>query len=233
MKVGLLSDIHANSDALQVVIRELKRLKVENLIVAGDTVGYYYGILEARSLLSDFNLIEILGNHEKQLISDEKETWVAYEGKYGSGLRRNKEDLGFTGLQNVKDLQHPKSVSLSGIEILISHGAPWGIDEYLYPNIGLEIWDGFSRYAEEIFILGNTHHQMLKKVQGKLIINPGSVGQSRSSIAMADWAILDLEDKSVTFKSTPYCAQDLIRQCEQNDPGLEILTRHLKVESDG
>jgi putative phosphoesterase len=233
MKVALLSDIHANSDALQVVIRELKRRKVENIIVAGDTVGYYYGILEVRSLLSDFNLIEILGNHEKQLISSEEETWIAYEAKYGSGLRRNKEDLGFTGIQNIKNLQHPMSVSLSGIEILISHGAPWGMNEYLYPNIGLEIWDRFSQYTEEIFILGNTHHQMLKKVQGKLIINPGSVGQSRSSVAVADWAILDLEDKSVTFKSTPYSTQDLIRLCEQNDPGFEILTRHLKVKSDG
>ena len=44
MKLALLSDIHGNQYALSKVVSEIKMKKIETLIVAGDTVGYYYGI---------------------------------------------------------------------------------------------------------------------------------------------------------------------------------------------
>ena len=44
MKLALLSDIHGNQYALNKVISEIKLQNIDTLIVAGDTVGYYYGI---------------------------------------------------------------------------------------------------------------------------------------------------------------------------------------------
>ena len=70
---------------------------------------------------------------------------------------------------------------------------------------------------------------MLRKLGGKLVVNPGSVGQNRSTKSIADWAIMDLSDMSIDFRSTPYSSKSLLKQCETFDHNLDILTRHLKV----
>jgi len=227
VKIGILSDIHANLAALSVVVEELHSLQIENLIVAGDTVGYYYEILGVRELLQDFILFETLGNHEMSLLSDDQTHLKEYKQKYGSGLSKNFKDLGSAGIEYIKNLSHPQHISFENVAFLISHGAPWDINQYLYPNSAVELWDKFESYSEDIFILGHTHHQMLKRLKHKLIINPGSVGQSRCGMPNADWAVFDLIDHSVTFKSTPYSPKSVLEQCAIFDPGLDLLTKHL------
>jgi predicted phosphodiesterase len=98
----------------------------------------------------------------------------------------------------------------------------------MYIDSSSDLWERFNSYSEDIFILGHTHHQMIKRMKGKIIINPGSVGQSRYGTPNADWAILDLSDKSVIFKSTPYSPTRVLEQCATFDPGLIILTRHIE-----
>lgn len=227
MKVGVVSDIHANSDAFSVVASELKALEIETLLVAGDTVGYYYNINLVREMLSQFKLFEVRGNHEDQILSEDEAQWREYEKRYGSGLRRNRLDLEEAGLNYIRTLQHPISTKILNRKITIAHGSPRNVNEYLYQNSDEAIWEEILKIDTDILILGHTHHQMLRKFNGKLIINPGSVGQNRSGKSIADWAILDLISLSVEFRSTRYCSEPLIAQCEKFDPGLEILTRHL------
>ena len=40
MKIGVISDVHGNSDALQAVLRELAGA-VEQVLFLGDLCGYY------------------------------------------------------------------------------------------------------------------------------------------------------------------------------------------------
>jgi putative phosphoesterase len=232
MRVGVVADIHANSVALSVVVDELHNQGIETVIVAGDTVGYYYNILEVRDLLSDFNLFEVRGNHEDRLLSDCQSELEEYEKKYGSGLRRNKLDLNGTGLDYVRNLNHPLEINLIGRKIMIAHGSPWDINEYIYPNSNPLLWERFLELETDILILGHTHHQMFRKIDGVIIINPGSVGQNRSARSMADWAIIDLLAMSVEFRTTPYSSHSLVDQCNKYDPGLDILTRHLLPEQE-
>jgi putative phosphoesterase len=227
MKVGIVSDIHANSDALSEVAAELKALGIETLLVAGDTVGYYYNINLVREILSQFEIYEVRGNHEDQILSEDESKWREYEEKYGSGLRRNRLDLEQAGLNYIRTLQHPISMKILNRKITIAHGSPRNVSEYLYQNSDEATWGEVLEIDTDILVLGHTHHQMIKKFNGKLIINPGSVGQNRSAKSIADWAILDLISMSVEFKSTRYRSEPLIAQCEKFDPGLEILTRHL------
>ena len=231
MKIGLLADIHANSDALAVVVGQLKSLGIESVIVAGDTVGYYYNIILVRELLSQFSLIEVRGNHEDQILNENEHDWREYESRYGSGLRRNKEALKLNGLNYINNLNHPLTFNLLGRKITIAHGSPWNVNQYLYPDSDKLVWQKIFSTDSDVVVLGHTHHQMLRKFNGRLIINPGSVGQNRSAKSVADWAILDLTSLSVEFRSTPYSSESLLAQCEEFDPGLDVLTRHLSSEA--
>jgi len=232
VKLGLLADIHANSEALSNIVDELRRLHIDTVVVAGDTVGYYYNILLVREMLSTFQVFEVKGNHENQILSNDQSRWEEYEKKYGSGLRRNKDDLKQVGLEHIRKLTHPLEVNLDGRRMVVAHGTPWDIDEYLYQNSDSAGWNRVANLNADIVILGHTHHQMLRKINGKLIVNPGSVGQNRSAKSIADWAILDLSNMSVDFRSTPYSSESLVKQCETFNPNLDILTQHLRVVED-
>ena len=42
MKIAIISYIHANLDAFQLVLSNIKRDNVEKILIAGDFIGYYY-----------------------------------------------------------------------------------------------------------------------------------------------------------------------------------------------
>ena len=42
MKIAIVSDIHANATAFQVVLNSLRSKNVDALLIAGDLVGYYF-----------------------------------------------------------------------------------------------------------------------------------------------------------------------------------------------
>ena len=68
MKIGVISDIHANIFALDNVLKEMSKYDVSKILVAGDLIGYYYWPKEVVSrLMTDEDVFCIAGNHEKLL----------------------------------------------------------------------------------------------------------------------------------------------------------------------
>ena len=68
MKIGVISDIHANIFALDNVLEEMNRYDVSKILVVGDLIGYYYWPKEVVSrLMANEDVICIAGNHEKFL----------------------------------------------------------------------------------------------------------------------------------------------------------------------
>ena len=63
MKIAILSDIHGNFDALNVVLEECKKIKIDKYLFLGDYVGYYYG-QKVWNRICQLNGIKIKGNHE-------------------------------------------------------------------------------------------------------------------------------------------------------------------------
>ena len=63
-KIGLITDVHANLEALQAVLKDLKEQGVEQIISLGDAVGLGYAPSETVDLLIKNNITNILGNGE-------------------------------------------------------------------------------------------------------------------------------------------------------------------------
>jgi putative phosphoesterase len=230
MRVALLSDIHANQDALIPVLKSIEVMGLNEIIISGDLVGYYYGTSEVLKLLSSFKVYFCKGNHENLLHKSISSNLSQKEIKatYGSSLILAQSQLTGPDLEYLMGAPHPLRLKIGDRSMLISHGSPWNIDEYIYPDADLSIFDRFLQYQEEIFILGNTHYPMKIQIKDKLIINPGSVGQSRINFGYADWATLDLSSLETKFYSTKYSTTRLIQECESIDPQCTLLVRHLK-----
>ncbi len=230
MKVALLSDIHGNAEAFKVAVQSAQQSKCELFIISGDLVGYYYEIQSVLDLLFQLNFKFIRGNHEimlKRLI-EEPDISNDISSKYGSALTRTISDLSVTDLNFLCEAPDNLTIEFEDYKVSVSHGSPWKFDEYIYPDSQMHIWNRFLSFNEEVFIVGNTHHQLLKRFHKKLIINPGSVGQSRTDTGMAQWAEFDTLTRDVTFKSVKYDSAPLLIKCLKFDPNLTLLRKSLK-----
>ena len=114
MKIALLSDIHGNQYALSKVVDEIKMKKIGTLIVAGDTVGYYYGIKNVLNLLSNFKVYFTKGNHELMLEQLRLNPIIESELtiKYGSSLRLALNSLSETEIDQLLNIEHPNAITV-------------------------------------------------------------------------------------------------------------------------
>lgn len=180
MKIGLISDIHGNYEALKVVLSSLDSMGVSEIYCLGDIVGYYFQVNECCNELRDRQIPCVMGNHD----------WYVAGGGFCSRSKSVNDCLGHIRKiitpENVEWLRSfPVQRKVQNIHMV--HGG-WAdpIDEYLKPS-----QEYFERIEGEIFVSGHTHVQTLQKFDDKTYCNPGSVGQPRDGDPRAAFAVYD------------------------------------------
>jgi len=230
MKVAILADIHANIYALEAVLADCKNEAVEHFIVAGDLVGYYYWPRPViQRLIHDTRVTCIRGNHEDILAETFKSSAAArYRQKYGSGYDICRETLSDDEMHWLLHLPSRAELTLGGAHFVVHHGSPQSTDEYIYPDAAAEVL-ARCRVGGDFTILGHTHHPFIHHLDGRVLLNPGSVGQPRDYGGQACYALVNLANRAVRFKRIPYDISLVIAAAKTRDPALgylhEIMTR--------
>lgn len=180
MRVGLISDIHGNYEALRAVLGELDRLGISRIFCAGDVVGYYTEINECCRELRERNIPSVMGNHD----------WYLAGGGFCARSRSVNECLAYQ--RTIISDSHREWLGTLPVQIAIGeirmvHGG-WSdpIDEYLEPTR-----EYFERVEGRVFVSGHTHMQTVRHFGTKLYCNPGSVGQPRDGDPRAAYAIYE------------------------------------------
>lgn len=176
MKIAVLSDIHANSWALESVIEDIRHRNVNDIYDLGDSL---YGPLDPEGtfeLLMDNKIISLAGNEDRLIIEDRKGKVVS------KTLEFVLRDLQPDAIKWLKEL--PKSRKIEN-EIYFCHGTPDNDTEYLIEHLvpgrvvikDLLTLDKMLTGIEEKFVFcGHSHCQRIVETGNKTIINPGSVG---------------------------------------------------------
>lgn len=233
MRIAILSDIHANASALNAVLRSSHCLSADVLMIAGDFVGYYFEPKAVLQLLKSYKktIFMVRGNHEEKLFRAKKSVkeLEKISSKYGPGIQIALEQLTDSEVSWLARLPHPLEINKFEYSILLSHGSPLNIDQYVYPNNSVQdILQSLSKIPD-VLIMGHTHYPLVEKVDGCLVINPGSVGQPRNRIPGAHWALLDTSTMSVDSFVEPYDLFVLQQSCLKIAPEFpylcEVLTR--------
>lgn len=224
MQIAILSDIHGNSDALSCVLDEAKLLDIKSLLIAGDFVNYYYNVDKVLDLLSLWNFEAISGNHESLLSSwVNNDTREKIKKKYGSALGKTEKALTEKQINWLINLPEKKELIINNKSVLLCHGSPWDQDQYIYPDVEKNTIEKMFLENKDIIIYGHTHYPIIHKKNHQIIVNPGSVGQTRDKIPGACWAIWNTGTNTINLKRTPYNTERLIKQCQVNDPNLPYL----------
>lgn len=231
MKLALLGDIHGNADALRAVLGAAASYGVDELLITGDLVGYYFAPREVLELLQPWRRHVVRGNHEDMLnVARSDPGFLAQvDARYGSGLRAAIEQLNEEQLDELCSLPHPLQLEIDGCRILLCHGAPWDNDRYVYPDAQAELLDQCAVQEFDLVVLGHTHYPMQRRIGNTLVVNPGAVGQPRNRQPGAHWALFDTDTRHLEFHCEQYDASDLVQKCRQRHPELpylaEVLTR--------
>jgi putative phosphoesterase len=225
MKVALLADIHANSDAFSAVYDDLEKLGVEQILVVGDLVGYYYAprtIVER--LREDRRVICIRGNHEDILTSCRTDPSAAqqYQRKYGSGYQKCVETLDLEMLDWLEHLPVSRKIEFDGVSFYMCHGGLEDTDRYIYPDADVsELARNYSRCTFTVF--GHTHYPFMHHLDGRVMVNPGSVGQPRDRGGLASYAVVDTHSLTVQPRRVPFDIAPLVAAAQRFDPHIPYL----------
>lgn len=229
MKLALIGDIHGNDRALEAVLEAASAANVDRLLVTGDLVGYYFAPIHVLNLLSAWDRDVVRGNHEVMLSAAriDFDYLSKVDARYGSGVRIAIEQLNSKQLDELCDLPHPLELEIDGVRILLCHGAPWDLDQYIYPDAEPTLIARCAAENYDLVVTGHTHYPMLKEIGNVTLLNPGSAGQSRDRQPGACWALFDTEDHTIELRRESYDSSDLVRECKLRHPELPYLSEVL------
>ena len=214
MRYLILSDIHANIEALEAVMRRARKAGYDRVLCCGDIVGYNANPKAVIDALRLEAAICIRGNHDRESViaGGDEFNPLAYQAIQWTNGNLPIEYQFWLG-----DL--PKGPLMVTPEIQLVHGAPWDEDEYVYEAAGLL---GHPQERRMTFF-GHTHIQtaingkktitswdgqrmprIVDVADGNWYINPGSVGQPRDRDERAAFAIYDDVKKTVQFYRAKY-----------------------------
>lgn len=231
--ITIFGDIHANLPALEAVLTDMDERHLQNRYCLGDLVGYGTFPNEVTSIIHDSGLPCIMGNYDQGVGNDSDECGCAYKTQVEE--ERGKRSIAWTNAhttslnkQYLRDLPPHIPLELGGRSVLLVHGSPRKINEYLYedrPNNSLErVLDA----AEvEILVCGHTHlpyHKVLPS--GRHIINAGSVGKPKDKDNRACYVVISTEGEQlkVEFERVPYDIERAAKAIEATEMPHEFAT---------
>jgi putative phosphoesterase len=208
MRLGVISDIHANRVALDTVLEAMPC--VDRLVCAGDVIGYNPWPAECVETVRERSIPCVQGNHDWAVDTPEQYRSNAMAHK---GLLYAAEHLSDEQREWLRTL--PESRSFVDGRVRVVHSHPTKRGRYVRPPQFSSLEPHLG--SEEVLILGHTHIQHHEQVGETLVVNPGSVGQPRDRDPRAAYAIIDLDDGTVDEHRIDYDIDEVQEGIETTD----------------
>ena len=211
MKIAVLADIHANLEALEAVLADLGDWP-DQIIVAGDLIGYGPDPNAVVARLRETGARCIWGNHEGMLFGRLGMRKCIYAGI--RAILWTRQVLEPEARRWLEALPFDLVVAPG---IFMVHADPRDAEKYI--KSAALAGDALSAVGAEVrvLIVGHTHEPIFwnggawtralpgeYKLDDRVLLNPGAVGQSRNARKVACYARLDLAANQVTFHELDY-----------------------------
>ncbi len=241
-RIAVISDIHANYEAIKAVAEDIKKQNVDKVICLGDIVGKGINAHKAVEIVREISDVCIMGNLEERTCAnpeDFKDDKIEF-----SRITYNKTLVTEDDIEFMKNLPQCYEMWLSGNFVRFFHSNPnsYFIPIHPYETDFKEKFKMFEggRYTvsdklADMVVCGHFHFQYMEKIFNRTIVNVGSVGSpgclisdekynaEPREIVQAHYAILEGEIDSkekgnigVTFRSVDYDVEKELKSGEFN-----------------
>jgi putative phosphoesterase len=229
-RFAALADIHGNRTALDATLADVKRRGIETVVLLGDLLSGPLQPRETAERLMALHAITIAGNHERQLLEYARDRMGASDA-FASDAITDAQRAWLATLPPTHRLDH---------DILLCHGTPTDDLTYLLETIvpsGVrpathdEVLARVGDCDAKLILCGHSHQpRMLQLDDGRLVVNPGSVGlqayeddhvyphHAETGAPHARYAIFARSDAGfqVEFVAVPYAWNDEAQRAENN-----------------
>ncbi|EGV01544.1 calcineurin-like phosphoesterase family protein [Streptococcus sp. CM6] len=183
-KIAVLSDIHGNTTALEAVLADAKKAKVDEYWILGDILMPGTGRRRILNLLAALPItVRVLGNWENSLWRGLHRKLDLTKASHRYLLRQCQYILEEISPEEIEDLRNqPMQVhrQFGDLTVGITHHLPvknWG-RELIHTGKQEDFDRLVTNPHASIAVYGHIHQQLLRYgSDGQLILNPGSIGQ--------------------------------------------------------
>ncbi len=221
MRYLVLTDIHANLEALDTCLADARTRGFDATLCLGDLVGYGAdpnGVIERIQSLTPITVVR--GNHDK--VACGLEQAEGFNSVAKSAAKWTLDVLTPEHRQWLADL--PAGPHIVDDVVEICHGSPFDEDAYIFDD--LDAVRGLKTSTRPLCLFGHTHYpvtfelsadhfetvgpaaaaemRMTLRPGSKYLLNPGSVGQPRDSDPRAAYAIVDTSQHCVELYRLRY-----------------------------
>lgn len=236
MKVAILSDVHANLEALTAVLEDLDSRSVDRILFLGDAVGYGADPAPCIELLEKLVFRSVAGNHDQAAGNDQE----GLEDLHEDAATAIRWTRGMLAQEAKQGLQALPLDCIEGPMHLV-HGSPYKPESWSYVMSEQDAEKGFAASESKVIFVGHSHipaayveveckrlftgvtrrikaedpKALQVEPRHRYILNTGSVGQPRDGDPRAAYAIFEPEDGRYTLLRVPYDvekASDKIRK---------------------
>jgi putative phosphoesterase len=207
MRVAVLSDIHANIQALEAVLRDCEAQLIDTFWLLGDYVDYGAAAQSVVGILKTLNAQYVIsGNHDACLYLPEVRPSATPHGELSFIYTKQCVDSSPDAFLWLKNIAKTPMMMIPDTGIMLVHGTLddpyWGKFAFDNDEQADNIFCDMEKLGIDVLFLGHSHVSFKLTKANRVIVNPGSVGQPRNGISDAQYAVF--EDGNIEFRRVPY-----------------------------
>jgi putative phosphoesterase len=198
MKIAFISDIHGNAIALDAVLKDIEQQGIDKIYVLGDIC--YRGPEPKRSLdlVRSLHTEVIKGNADEWVVRGVREGEVPEKALEMMNLERQwiAEQLDPPDIEYLASLPAQINTSIEGIEVSAFHATPTSLFDIVLPNADDQLIVTSLMNAKEahVYVYAHIHRPYIRYLNGKVIMNIGSVGLPFDGITKSSYGLVEIKD---------------------------------------
>src|SRR5437773_6523637 len=214
MRYAVIADIHANLEALEVVLADTKEQKCTHYCCVGDVVGYNANPKECLDIIRSMGMPVVKGNHDEYCSSEED--LEGFNPHAAEAVNWTRKQLSKEDRQWLRDLKYVRLVaSFSVVHATLDVPQRWG---YVFDKLAAAA--SFTYQNTSVCFFGHTHvpvafmrdnvvrggtYSKFKVEPGKkYFVNVGAVGQPRDNNPKAAYVIYDVHEGTIELRRLEY-----------------------------
>ena len=214
MKYAIIADIHANIEALRVVLDDAKKQNCTHYVCLGDVVGYNANPKECLDIIRDTGMPSVKGNHDEYCSSETN--LEGFNPHAAEAIQWTRQQLTEEDRQWLKELKYIRLVaSFQVVHATLDGPQRWGYvfdrlaaaASFTYQNTAVCFF-GHTHvpvaFIRDSVVRGGTYSKFKIEPGRKYFVNVGSVGQPRDGNPKAAYAIYDMDEGSVELRRLDY-----------------------------